>query len=333
MKPFSLFATALALGLCAVSAKAASFDGYTSFFVFGDSLSDNGNLFAATGGGAPASPPYFNGRFSNGPVWAEAIAAEFAGQGSVTANFAFGGANAVTNGDGIPDLPFQLGIFGASVPGAALGSKPLASLWFGANDLFDAVDDFAAGLSTIPEVEAVGRAAAAAVAAGAAALRIAGINDFVILNLPDLGSLPAYALFEPGSVGAATAGSDAFNAELDTRIGQLRADKANVTEIDINGLFDSLLAKPKQFGVLDATHPCLIPGFSLCTPDQVGALAFFDPVHPTSTIHSAIADAVDAALAPVPLPLPASMLGLALVGLGLVASRRSRTMAGNAVAA
>ena len=42
--------------------------------VFGDSLSDTGNLFAATGGTNPI-PPYFNGRFSNGPVWVETLAA------------------------------------------------------------------------------------------------------------------------------------------------------------------------------------------------------------------------------------------------------------------
>lgn len=38
--------------------------------VFGDSLSDNGNLFAQTGQ-PPA--PYFQGRFSNGPVWVEQL--------------------------------------------------------------------------------------------------------------------------------------------------------------------------------------------------------------------------------------------------------------------
>ena len=44
--------------------------------IFGDSLSDNGNAFKATGGAIPASPPYFNGRFSNGPVWVEGFSTE-----------------------------------------------------------------------------------------------------------------------------------------------------------------------------------------------------------------------------------------------------------------
>src|SRR5580700_5150096 len=46
-------------------------DTFTSVVVYGDSLSDNGNLFAATGQ-PPA--PYFEGRRSNGPVAVEQLA-------------------------------------------------------------------------------------------------------------------------------------------------------------------------------------------------------------------------------------------------------------------
>jgi phospholipase/lecithinase/hemolysin len=44
---------------------------YDGLVVFGDSLSDAGNVFAATGG----NYPYPSGRYSNGPVWAEDLAA------------------------------------------------------------------------------------------------------------------------------------------------------------------------------------------------------------------------------------------------------------------
>ena len=46
----------------------------TDLYVFGDSLSDTGNLFALTFGIEPPSPPYFDGRFSDGPVWVETLA-------------------------------------------------------------------------------------------------------------------------------------------------------------------------------------------------------------------------------------------------------------------
>ncbi|MHC5830296.1 MAG: SGNH/GDSL hydrolase family protein, partial [Nostoc sp.] len=52
-------------------ASAASFD---QLYVFGDSLSDTGNIYNATyatGKPYPASPPYFEGRFSDGPIWVD----------------------------------------------------------------------------------------------------------------------------------------------------------------------------------------------------------------------------------------------------------------------
>ena len=58
-------AGAICLSLCPTVAHA-----YSSLFVFGDSLSDVGNVFLATGGQQPASP-YANGQFSNGPIWAQ----------------------------------------------------------------------------------------------------------------------------------------------------------------------------------------------------------------------------------------------------------------------
>ena len=63
-----------ALSLAAVSvAGAASAQSYNRLVVFGDSLSDNGNLYLATGGTTPTSPPYGAGRFSNGPVFTERL--------------------------------------------------------------------------------------------------------------------------------------------------------------------------------------------------------------------------------------------------------------------
>src|SRR5438270_12307648 len=61
---------------------------YSSVVVFGDSLSDNGNLFAASGGLVP-QVPYYNGRFSNGPVAVEQLSGLL---GVPLLDFALGGA-------------------------------------------------------------------------------------------------------------------------------------------------------------------------------------------------------------------------------------------------
>ncbi|MFM7750944.1 MAG: hypothetical protein ACKPB0_11095, partial [Opitutaceae bacterium] len=60
----------LALALALGSIAAAQNRTFTNVYVFGDSLSDTGNLFAATSALGAANPPapYFQGRFSNGPV-------------------------------------------------------------------------------------------------------------------------------------------------------------------------------------------------------------------------------------------------------------------------
>src|SRR3954469_12489797 len=74
---------------------------FTNQYTFGDSLSDSGNIFAATSAlGAPNPPaPYFQGRFSNGRVFTEllgnnlALAAVAPASVKSSLNFAFGGAN------------------------------------------------------------------------------------------------------------------------------------------------------------------------------------------------------------------------------------------------
>ena len=47
---------------------------YSAMYVFGDSLTDTGNVSLATFGLLPVSPPYADRSFSNGPVWAQDLA-------------------------------------------------------------------------------------------------------------------------------------------------------------------------------------------------------------------------------------------------------------------
>lgn len=46
---------------------------FSQFYVFGDSLSDTGNVFNASGGLIPPDPPYSQGRFSNGDIWVDFV--------------------------------------------------------------------------------------------------------------------------------------------------------------------------------------------------------------------------------------------------------------------
>ena len=57
-----------------------------SMIVFGDGYSDNGNAYRANHSHFPESPPYWHGRYSNGPVWAEILASNAQFTGDPTTN-------------------------------------------------------------------------------------------------------------------------------------------------------------------------------------------------------------------------------------------------------
>jgi phospholipase/lecithinase/hemolysin len=66
---------------------------------FGDSLSDNGNLYKIMGKILPKSPPYYEGRFSNGPVWSETLAAYLHDHYNIHSyNYAVAGAMVIPHG-------------------------------------------------------------------------------------------------------------------------------------------------------------------------------------------------------------------------------------------
>lgn len=295
---------------------------YTSAWFFGDSLTDPGNLFARIG--VPGAP-YFAGRTSNGRVWAEHIADDFAAKGRPTGNFAHSFGNAVENDDmpelpiQVPDLPDQIADF-AATGASRIGERPLAALWFGSNDIFDAIRDD----PTPQNVGAVAFAAANAVANGISTLSGFGIDDYMVFNVPALDLTPRFALLAPHEA-AALAGfaADTFNATLAARLAGFDPG-LRITTFDAHDLLEDLVADPGAFGVNDATNPCFIPPDGpVCTPEQALERAFFDPVHPNSVVHEAIADRVRADVAPVPLPAPAFLLLAGLAGMAVVGRRRA----------
>ncbi|KAJ9072578.1 hypothetical protein DSO57_1026064 [Entomophthora muscae] len=79
-------------------------DGHRTSFrdivVLGDSFSDTGNLFNATGQRFPPSP-YFQGRFSNGPLWIEYVANQY---NATLLNYAVVGA---TSDDSVYNVSFE----------------------------------------------------------------------------------------------------------------------------------------------------------------------------------------------------------------------------------
>lgn len=108
---------------CWLGVASAAAGPFSSLVVFGDSLSDVGNIASATLGIYPGST-YYNDRFSNGPVWVEALSVDL-GLGTIQRStaggndFAYGGAQTTgtlaNDGDGACDP----GRAGASVAARA----------------------------------------------------------------------------------------------------------------------------------------------------------------------------------------------------------------------
>lgn len=291
-----LFGTALSLASASAALAVTTSDRYSSFWVLGDSLSDPGNIFAATDGAIPASPPYFEGRFSNGPIWADYISKDFVDAGKATANFAHGGATAVPDGDLIPDLDAQLGLLSGSA--SFFGDRPLAALWFGGNDILGADDALAASI-----------AATDAISGSITALIGAGIEDFLIFDLPGL-----------------TEDASVFNSVFGAEIASLQASSINIIDIDVTGVINQIALDPTS-EITNFTDPCVttvnsIP-VSVCTPEEARQRLRFDEVHPNAEVHARIADQVAVEIAAVPLPPAAVPLLVGLFALGFAGRRRS----------
>ena len=130
----------LALLVCGTFIAAAVAGPFSSLIVFGDSLSDVGNIANATGGAYPG-PYYTSNRFSNGPVYVEALATGL-GLPAITRStasgndFAYGGAK--TSGTGgleglfIRDVDEQVDTFLAS---RTANASSLYVFFAGSNDL------------------------------------------------------------------------------------------------------------------------------------------------------------------------------------------------------
>jgi outer membrane lipase/esterase len=321
MSAFSRLAvafTAVAVVSGATAAPAAAAVKFTSAWFLGDSLSDDGNRYAwPPAGTTPPIPPYYQGRYSNGPVWAEYIAQDSEDANLPTGNYAYGGATAVTNADGVPDLAAQIGLFAADSVGK-LGVTPVAHLFFGANDIFGAITA-SAGDPAVVAGAAI--AAANAVADGILTLSGLGVGHFAVFNLPALDMTPQFTQITPDARPLAQLGTTFFNDTLDARLATLPAGP-QVQPIDTLGLFSMLINDPTQYGLTNATDPCINPSVpSICTPEQADDWAFYDPVHPNRVVHEELANVVREFVAPVPLPLPGVLL---IGGLVLMAGLRLR---------
>ncbi|MBV1704376.1 MAG: autotransporter domain-containing protein [Hyphomicrobiales bacterium] len=270
---------------------------------FGDSLTDNGNLFIADGGTYPPSPPY-NQRFTNVITFAEILNGPMSGffaplSNTANVNFAFGGARTTTTGttppQPAPPLPpssqTQIGAY--LLGGGQFTPSTVVTYWIGANNIFQGTA-FAAGnpATAVAYMTAVDQAAAADVQTQLGQIGAAGAKTVLVYNLPDFGSLPNYTALGPQAIALASYSTTTYNSLLSQAVGAAAAANrgTNYVQVDVNSAFAAVIANPSAYGFSNVTAACVTtPACVTGTLAQQDQYLFWDPVHPTYAGHQLLA--------------------------------------------
>lgn len=274
-----------------------------SYYVFGDSLSDNGNLYIALGGSYPPSDTYSWGRASNGSTWTERMgfhlgnvpnakelrepyggfANEYIGY-----NFAHYGAT-VTPGLAPyrgQSLSVQIGSFRNKVWDNQLVVDPndRFTIWIGANDFL------AYGITDYKSV-------AYQLRTQVSILDKLGAKNILVMDQPYWGDTP-YGLSRGDSDSLNTLLLK-YNRALKGHIQRLHdRNGIDVYFVSMQALFDDVLSNPAAYGFEIAgpgegtSGNCLGDGLvlSACPSTYV----FYDSLHPTSAMHGTMASYVNA---------------------------------------
>lgn len=293
-----LLASVIGIGLLAGNSHAQvtpPATSYSGLVIFGDSLSDTGNVLSLTTAfGQPPFPSYPGaaGRFSNGPAWTEYLGTGLGFFGSAAPsnllfngtnvipigaqggqNFAYGGARTGLGGSAgaTTGLLGQLVAWDNSTSILTPGGAPLTRaadpdalyvVMAGANDL----RDYRSGTSGAANPATV----AGNVVGALNLLANAGARHFLISSVPDLGLTP-----EAVRLGLETASTNAtlvFNSALSSLAGSFEAgfNQANGVNLDIRtldfyGLFNRVVDDAKNNGgaiydITNVTSACITPG-------------------------------------------------------------------------
>lgn len=286
---------AVAILLC-TSAYAA----FDRIVLFGDSLSDNGNLYSFTLHYMPSNPPYYQGRFSNGPTWVEHVARSMHVE---LEDNAYGGATAKQD---FNDIASQLTKYTANMSRDANVGSHLYVIWIGANDYLPNDETHEKATDT----------AITSIRSQIDKLVEHGAKNLLLFNLPDLGETPLARLVGPEYAHSETQKAQLHNQKLARLVSEEQAKHKDVKFIlfDVTSYFHDAMLHPEKYGISNTTEPCYEgdtymfrvlddPRFDeyKSRVSNTGVIKycgdadkhlFWDHVHPTRIVHEHIAQAV-----------------------------------------
>ena len=302
-------ASAIAAALCASASASITATDFSQVVVFGDSLSDTGNISLATN---PAIQPPLKFTTNPGQVAiqyaADARGLDLGPSLAGGTDYAWGGAGVLSN---VPGAPAAVPTITAQVSGylakGPADGNALYSMWGGANDIFYhataagaqgvAAQLIAANTAGLPPAVANAVAAQinAQVAAGAGVaaletaaqaqtnvalaaqqevkligqLQAAGVKNIVVFNLPNIGITPQAAAQGASAQASLTGLSQLFNAQLNAGVGKLGG---GIIPINTYRLLSEVATDPARFGLTNVTAPACGAGSSsvACGPAGSG---------------------------------------------------------------
>jgi phospholipase/lecithinase/hemolysin len=320
-----LFRLAALFIICLLpSIAAAQIPQFDAFYVFGDSLADNGNILIQTKamGMQPPVPPsvtphrtYFNGRFSNGYIAFEylwqrlsghkpgsphglkpSLAAPFI-QKPGALDFAFGGTGTpyvdkTPGGFSSPGLKGQVELFRLALLGRKPSPRALYAVSTGSNDY--RYDAFHVPMDPADVVRNIEDAIVS--------LYRLGARNVLVVDMPDFAKIPAYG-FDPMASFISRAHNDLLYLAI-PRL-QARFPQLHLILVKLDPLLNDLTLRL----MLEERIP-LIEVYAQATPGMSNCLAapatcidmprflfnnrfghiFWDVVHPTTEAHDYLGD-------------------------------------------
>ena len=161
---------------------------YSKVYIFGDSLSDTGNLASVIG---PFPAPYYQNRVSNGPLAVDILTAKLATNADASLhllglnngkNYAVAGAKA--SGNEPIDLNTQILSFQAN-HGFIAPSDALYVILIGGNDIRSALYE-----TDLTTADSIINSAGNKVQDAVKSLNLIGAQSFLIINVPNIALIP-----------------------------------------------------------------------------------------------------------------------------------------------